>query len=405
MTFQGAEEHDLSYQEVAEYEGSFEEAVTGGVIFMPELMTYNEWIAWRKVEGKRPTKALGCDRATTSAEESALWRNAMEVYHGENWRLDLDTRIADHVEKVDHEAPSTASPSGFTLGAGVLEEPDASVPAGEDQGSDAHSTTMSLSGTPESLQKLLDKHFEPDAESLDRFLTRLSRVSVALAAQEFPVDEDLYRCKCWDAELRGELHPLNPAQQLAYLKRLFADMVVGTDKDMNDTERDWRLEVIQGRMSGHGFTSPMRYVTKLAAGSPPSYQGTPFQYTVPGLPQLSATIPDLPAFGATRAEGRYGMGVGTPSSRANGDGQEASAMAVMMERLERMEKHSKEGAFAEAMKQQTDMLSRIINKPETSRRGAIRVEPKVAWPVLDPDNQNVDEFFDEYENICGLAND
>jgi hypothetical protein len=94
MTFQGAEEHDLSYQEVAEYGGSFEEAVTGGVIFMPELMTYNEWIAWRKVEGKRPTKALGCDRATTSAEESALWRNAMKVYHGENWRLDFGCRSA-----------------------------------------------------------------------------------------------------------------------------------------------------------------------------------------------------------------------------------------------------------------------------------------------------------------------
>jgi hypothetical protein len=44
-----AEEHDLSYQEVAEYDGKFEEAVTGGVILMPELMTYNEWIAWRKV--------------------------------------------------------------------------------------------------------------------------------------------------------------------------------------------------------------------------------------------------------------------------------------------------------------------------------------------------------------------
>ena len=72
MTSQGVEEHDLSYQEVAEYVGTFQEAVTGDFILMPGLMTYNEWIAWRKVAGKRPTRALGCDRATTSAEESAL---------------------------------------------------------------------------------------------------------------------------------------------------------------------------------------------------------------------------------------------------------------------------------------------------------------------------------------------
>ena len=215
MTSQGAEEHELSYQEVAEYEGTFEEAVTEDVIPMPGLMTYNEWIAWRKVGGKRPTKALGCDRATTSTEEAALWRNMMAVYHGEDWRLDLDTRTADHVERVDQEAPSTAGPAGFTLGGGVLEELDASVPAGEDQGSDANSTTMSLSGTPESLQKLMDKHFDPETEPLDRFLTRLNRVFVALTAQECPVDEDAYRCKCWDAELRAQLYPLNPAQQLA----------------------------------------------------------------------------------------------------------------------------------------------------------------------------------------------
>jgi hypothetical protein len=289
----------------------------------------------------------------------------------------------------------------------VLEELDASTPAGDDQGSDANSTAMSLSGTPEGLQKLLDKHYEPEIESIDRFLTRLNRVAVALAAQDCPVDEDIYRCKYWDAELRAQLHPHNPAQQLAYLKQLFADMVMSTDSEMTDMERDWRLEVVQGRMKDHGFTSPERYVRKLAAGSPPSYQGTPFKFVVPGMPHLSATIPELPTFGAgPQGQRRQGIGSGTPSSGTYGEnGQEASMMAEMMDRMERMERHSKEGALAEAMLQQTDMLSRIINKPEGPRRGAIRVEPKVAWPVLDQDNLNVDEFFDEYENICGLAND
>ena len=109
--------HDMSYQEVAEYDGTFEEAVTGDIIPKPKLMTYNDWIAWRKVTGKRPTKAIGCDRATTSAEEAALWRSAMTVYHGEEWRLGLDAMVADHAEAADQEASSTAGPAGFTLGA------------------------------------------------------------------------------------------------------------------------------------------------------------------------------------------------------------------------------------------------------------------------------------------------
>ena len=106
--------HDMSYQEVAEYDGTFEEAVTGDIIPKPKLMPYNDWIAWRKVTGKRPTKAMGCDRTTTSAEEAALWRSAMAVYYGETWRLGLDAMVADHAEAADQEASSTAGPAGFT---------------------------------------------------------------------------------------------------------------------------------------------------------------------------------------------------------------------------------------------------------------------------------------------------
>ena len=160
-------------------------------------------------------------------------------------------------------------------------------------------------------------------------------------------------------------------------------------------------------MKEFGFTSPERYVRKLAAGSPPSYQGTPFNFEVPDLPHLSSTIPGLPMFGAgQRGQRGQGLGSGTPSSGTYGENaQDVSMMAEMIDRMERMEKHSREGALAEAMLQQTAMLSRVINKPEGSRRGAIRIEPKVLWPVLDQDNVDVDEFFDEYENICGLAND
>jgi hypothetical protein len=35
----------------------------------------------------------------------------------------------------------------------------------------------------------------------------------------------------------------------------------------------------------------------------------------------------------------------------------------------------------------------------------VRIEPKVHWPILNNDDLEVEEFYEEFENICGLAND
>ena len=35
----------------------------------------------------------------------------------------------------------------------------------------------------------------------------------------------------------------------------------------------------------------------------------------------------------------------------------------------------------------------------------IRIEPKVHWPILNNDDLEVEEFYEEFESICGLAND
>ena len=56
MTSLEAEEGDMSIEEVANYEGTFEDAVSEMVIPEPELMQFNDWLSWRKKEGLRPTK-------------------------------------------------------------------------------------------------------------------------------------------------------------------------------------------------------------------------------------------------------------------------------------------------------------------------------------------------------------
>ena len=70
MTALEEEVGDMPFEEVANYEGTFEDAVSDMTIPEPELMPLNKWVSWRKKEGLRPTKRLGCGRATTSQEEA-----------------------------------------------------------------------------------------------------------------------------------------------------------------------------------------------------------------------------------------------------------------------------------------------------------------------------------------------
>ena len=90
MTALEAEVGDMSIEEVANYEGTFEDAVSEEVIPEPELMQFNDWLIWRKKEGSRPTKRQGCIRATTSYEEAELWRRAMQYYYGDDWRMVME---------------------------------------------------------------------------------------------------------------------------------------------------------------------------------------------------------------------------------------------------------------------------------------------------------------------------
>jgi hypothetical protein len=64
-----------------------------------------------------------------------------------------------------------------------------------------------------------------------------------------------------------------------------------------------------------------------------------------------------------------------------------------------------EEAVVSALNRQADFMDKILNKPAEGRRGVIRIEPKVQWPVLNNDDLEVEEFYEEFENICGLAND
>jgi hypothetical protein len=51
-----------------------------------------------------------------------------------------------------------------------------------------------------------------------------------------------------------------------------------------------------------------------------------------------------------------------------------------------------EEAMVSALNRQADFMDKILNKPAEGRRGVIRIEPKVQWPVLTNDDLEVEDF-------------
>jgi hypothetical protein len=58
----------------------------------------------------------------------------------------------------------------------------------------------------------------------------------------------------------------------------------------------------------------------------------------------------------------------------------------------------------EVLNRQTDLFAKALNRNE-ERKGVIKIAPVIKWPVLENDNIDVEEFYEEFGSICGLAND
>ena len=72
----GPEDEFVLVREVSKTDLSLEQCIAQNVIELPELMEFNDWQKWRRDTGSRPS-AKEDGRATTSAEEAALWRSTM----------------------------------------------------------------------------------------------------------------------------------------------------------------------------------------------------------------------------------------------------------------------------------------------------------------------------------------
>ena len=373
----------------------------------------------------RPSRKHGGARATTSLEEAALWRRAMESFHGEDWRIDLETQSIEDVKKLrafEKQALLEAvEPSGFSPGTSPVAEPAGSAPDAQGAGvgnvfalseeaqSERTSSTLSNPGTPRGLQKMLKRPYDPLEDTYERYAKRVHRLIAALDMANIRTDEKWWGPMLWDAEITSKIHPLKDEQQVAWLKRAFADHLM-TEDMRGEEEREWRIEVINRRLAERGYRSPARYVDKIASGSPESYLGSPFQFDIKGV-SLPREVPQMPVIlgknlkrdeneGVITPRRRLELGSQSPSIAGSAQAQ-AQVGTVRLESSEQAAQHySLESAVVTALNRQTELMDKVFNKPVEGRRGVIRIEPKVQWPVLNSDDLEVEEFYEEFETFA-----
>jgi len=225
----------MTTREVSGTDLPFEEAVSAELVPKPELMTWNDWQAWRRGVGLRPTIAADGGRGEGKVE-AALWRRVMQVYHGDDWAAQLGVRQSeeDLPEAEDAASALPSVPSGAVAppAAGAASPaPGYSTPrrvaqpepvragdegpgSGDSRPGGARSPTPSWAserpGTPKMLRTRMLRSFRPELEPLDVYLIRLDRQAAAAERIGAAMEDELLMVIKAKANLENQMWEAAP---------------------------------------------------------------------------------------------------------------------------------------------------------------------------------------------------
>ena len=320
-------------------------------------MPFSEWLKWRAGSGKRPTR--GRDGvSTTMQQEAVLWKALMSAYYGEERAEALEEAGAEHASR-----PSPA-----------LSE---------------------LSGEPgvEELQAVLQSAYDPRKESLDVFEARVNRAAESLLMLGIEVadrQEEVLLEASAVKEVYGATNSLDPAVMVRTARDFFVGISI--DPSISDRER---------RNRARGYASLIRTFGGKASEDPTKLFSTP---------------------SVVKAEGG-GTAVSAARPVADESDRLRGKVADLQLELEAMRKKLGEGGDAdsvapsalgsgggrleltEVLKEQAEVLKKAFsNKGPTSSITTVKTD--LHWPTLSDDMtdvKDVAEFYESFENNCGLA--
>ena len=261
------------------------ECINEGAVPFPERMSFVRWLEWRRQTGSRPVKRRD-GRSTSSADEVALWRAVMDFLHDvkeedeeeeEEEEEDDEDESPPPEEPVDdldgpelipdagegpgeaaaseHAAASAApaaSASGATGLAAAVDSALAVVPLPADRRaglSGPPSTAGSVPATAESLQADLREMFRPDQEPVGEYLTRISRIVLALRAHGVAISSAELDGLATKASLLAEEFgqvggDWHPTRMVRRLRARFAAAALKEGDDADDVDVQKEIQAI-----------------------------------------------------------------------------------------------------------------------------------------------------------------
>ena len=295
------------------------ECINTGAVPFPERMPYVRWLEWRKETGSRPVKRRD-GRSTSTAEEVALWRSVMDFLHdmkeedeeeGEEEEDDEDESPPPEEPVDDLDGPELIPDAGDGLSeAAALEQAAASaaaaapsagatglaaagdsalavVPLSADRRaglSGPPSTAGSVPATAESLQADLREMFRPDQEPVADYLTRISRIVLALRAHGVAISsaelDGLATKATLLAEEFGQVGgDWHPTRMVRRLRARFAAAALKEGDDGDDVDVQKEIQAIgeliialggkQSASADKVWSSPSDIPPGAAGASPP----------------------------------------------------------------------------------------------------------------------------------------
>ena len=268
---------------VLDFAGTFEEAVEGGEIPSPPLMSWNDFQRWRSTDGRRPSRTVRSHR-----QEAALWRAAMERYHGATWRERLEEQELA-VELPDAPAgPGAPDPAMLALpapapvpaagaGVGVMEHPQEVVrggaavstaltpraaadaareaaarePASPGGGGSTGESEASRPMTPGGLSEALRSDYDPAMESVDDYRNRMRRMVAICALRGIPVNQEEISEQAVQADVMAAIYGLEEPQAVHYLKESAGNLL--TEPGL-DPEGRMTLKILLNQLQRYGVT-------------------------------------------------------------------------------------------------------------------------------------------------------
>ena len=286
--------------EIANFKGTFVEAVDAGMLPAPEWMPFDKWIRYRQKEGRRPPRK-GLDKLMVYLEELKIWNRVMKHYHGPSdapWEtieqkhaeafMSVESYLNSLEEVFDNEEISEGR-EHRSLGASTDEGSSyltlSAVPKGIAAGVRSSiivldpatvDSTYSCSDSPPYSEQFSSESNEYSSADKDDHETWLDspRLSVtwtdphvslqasyeaygklmtnlydSLGMSFTAVDERTHWSKFWDTEITLQLSYVAAEDRLAWLNRLFKHLCHSNSALWHGEEKGICLVVIMDKMN------------------------------------------------------------------------------------------------------------------------------------------------------------